>query len=465
MTQPLANLATSLSTNPADRLEPDALEKMRQQFDAAPYPRIPLEESPHNDLDWLYLHSATTPYYLRYGNIVNPAELMILDAGCGTGYTSLTLALANPGATVVGVDLSPASIDLADQRLTYHDVHNAQFHAISIEALPSLGMQFDYINADEVLYLLPDPLAGLQAMQSVLKPKGIIRVNLHSALQRVFVFQFQEVFRLLGLMDGAIGESELNRATAAMGAVKDNVFLKAHAWGKDYDAEPDLMRPNCLLQGDKGFTIPETFAMLRKAGLEFIRMVYWYRWDLNSLFNDPTNLPDVLAHLPTASAEEQLHLFELLQPRNRLIDFWCGHEQAIGDAADSTSQKVSTYTSPTAWSDADWHRAIVHLHPQLAMPAIKAQVMERVIYHSSVDLTQFLAVPAAEVVIADSDTLACLLPLWDAPQPIAALVDRWCKLRPVDPVTLEPTTEAIAFQELRSALTRLEQHTYVMVTR
>ncbi len=47
-----------------------------------------------------------------------------------------------------------------------------------------LGLEFDYINADEVLYLLPDIVEGLKAMKAVLKPEGIIRTNLHSSFQR-----------------------------------------------------------------------------------------------------------------------------------------------------------------------------------------------------------------------------------------------------------------------------------------
>ncbi|MCS6813232.1 MAG: methyltransferase domain-containing protein [Cyanobacteria bacterium] len=457
MTQPFTDPASVADPlmNVGPSQDAAVLEKMRRQFDAAPYPHIPLDESPLEDLNWLYLHSVVTPYYLRYGQVVNPDGMMILDAGCGSGFTSLTLALANPGAMVVGVDLSPASIDLATQRLRYHGITTAQFHAVSIEELPSLGMQFDYINADEVLYLLPDPLAGLRAMQSVLKPNGIIRANLHSARQRVFVFQFQEFFRSLGLMDGAITEAELAHALDVMAAINDNVFLKAHAWGKDYEAEPDLLRPNCLLQGDKGFTIRDTFKLLRDADLDFIRMVYWHRWNLMSLFKDPTALPQALSHLPTASAEEQLHIFELLQPRNRLIDFWCGHPQSLDPG----------YVSPASWTDADWQRAIVHLHPQLATPAIQAQVAELVTHRNSVEFTQFLAIPAGEPVRVDSDTAACLLPLWDSPQPIAALVERWCKLCPLDPITLEATTEPVAYQAVKTALVRLEAHTYVMITR
>jgi len=85
----------------------------------------------------------------------------------------LVLAEANPGAKIIGIDLSEKSIKLAQQRVQYHGVENVEFHSILLEDLPKLGMEFDYINCDDVLYLLPDTVAGLQAMRSVLKPDGI----------------------------------------------------------------------------------------------------------------------------------------------------------------------------------------------------------------------------------------------------------------------------------------------------
>jgi len=62
---------------------------------------------------------------------------------------------------------------------------NTEFHVISIEELPQLGLSFDYINCDEVLYFFPDPSVGLQAMKSVLQPDGIIRTNLHYSVSTI----------------------------------------------------------------------------------------------------------------------------------------------------------------------------------------------------------------------------------------------------------------------------------------
>ncbi|MEK0195386.1 class I SAM-dependent methyltransferase, partial [Microcoleus anatoxicus] len=205
----------------------DLMEKIRQQFDYAPFPRIPLEKSPESDYELLYLHNLVTAYYFRNRKVVNTEGKLILDAGCGSGYKSLVLATANPGAKIVGIDLSEESVKLARHRLQYHGFENAEFYAIKIEELPSLGLQFDYINADEVLYLLPDAIAGLQAMKSVLATDGIIRTNLHSANGRAGVFRAQSAFKAMGLMNGSPGEFEIEIVRETMEALRDEIWLKA----------------------------------------------------------------------------------------------------------------------------------------------------------------------------------------------------------------------------------------------
>ncbi len=95
------------------RLESDLLDKIRQQFDSSPYPRIPLDKSPRNNSNELYIHNLMTPVYLRNQKVIDTKGKVILDAGCGSGYKSLILAEANVGAKIVGIDISEESIKLA----------------------------------------------------------------------------------------------------------------------------------------------------------------------------------------------------------------------------------------------------------------------------------------------------------------------------------------------------------------
>ncbi|WP_366510832.1 class I SAM-dependent methyltransferase [Moorena sp. SIO3F7] len=205
-------------------------EKIRQQFDFGPYPRIPIDRSPKKQLSLLYFHNLVTPYYLRNHQVINPDQKVILDAGCGTGYGTLTLAEANPGAKIIGIDISEQSLDLARKRLSHYGFEEAEFHQLSVYELPNAGWEFDYINCDELLYLFPDPAVALKAMKAVLKPEGIIRSNLHSKHQRHLYFRAQEVFHVMGLFDENPEDMEIEIALDTMKALKNNVELKARTW-------------------------------------------------------------------------------------------------------------------------------------------------------------------------------------------------------------------------------------------
>ena len=119
-------------------------DKIRPQFDTLPYPNYPLEQSPRDKPDYLAVHNVVTPYYLRDHRVIDSAGKWILDAGCGSGYKLLALAIANPGANIVGVDISPKSLELAQQRLAHHQIENpSHFHCLGIEELPDLPYRFD----------------------------------------------------------------------------------------------------------------------------------------------------------------------------------------------------------------------------------------------------------------------------------------------------------------------------------
>jgi 2-polyprenyl-3-methyl-5-hydroxy-6-metoxy-1,4-benzoquinol methylase len=431
----------------------ELIENIRQQFNNTPYPRNPLEESPKDNNQLLYLHNLVTAYYLRNERVINTEGKVILDAGCGTGYKSLVLAIANPGAKIVGIDLSEESVKLADQRLQYHGVANAEFYALKIEDLPSLGLEFDYINADEVLYLLPDPVAGLQAMKSVLAPDGIIRTNLHSSNGRAGIFRAQAAFKTLGLMNGSPGELEIEIVRETMEALQDEVGLKAFTWNSDRAFDEAWIMANYLLVGDKGCSIPEVFAMLRSADLEFISMVAWRRWDLMDLFKDPDDLPPFWAmSLPETSVEDRLHLFDLLHPLHRLFDFWCGNPD-----------RTQAFVPVAEWTQAQWREARVHLHPQLRTSQVREDLSNCIDSQTPFEISRYIIVSTLVPVAIDSTMAPCLLPLWDGPQSVVSIVGQWLQIRSQIGFNLEPVSEETAFEEVKEMLTRLEVFLYVLL--
>ncbi|NES99426.1 MAG: class I SAM-dependent methyltransferase [Sphaerospermopsis sp. SIO1G1] len=428
--------------------------KIRQQFDSAPYPRIPLNKSPQDDAGSLYIHNLATAYYLRNQKVIDTKDKIVLDAGCGSGYKSLVLATANPGAKIVGIDISAESVKLAKQRLEYHGFDNAEFHVLSIYDLEQLNYQFDYINCDEVLYLFPDVDLALKIMKSVLKPEGIIRSNLHSSLQRFSHFRGQKLFTLMGLMENNPEDLEIDIVVETMQALKDNVELKSKIWNSNYEGESkkEHILMNLLFQGDKGYTIADLFSHLRASNLEFIKMVNWRQWDLMNLFKEPDNLPAFLGmSLPEASIEEQLTLFELLHPIHRLLDFWCGHPQTR-----------NTFIPIDEWTDIEWENATVHLHPQFNNSLIRSNVIDCVSEGKTFRIYKNLAV-TEDFVYIDSSMALCLLFLLETSLPMMSLVEKWQKFRPLDPLTGELIENVKVFKLLQKLLTVLEDFNLIML--
>jgi SAM-dependent methyltransferase len=435
---------------------PSSLDQLREHFDNAPYPRVPLEQKPDTDYEMQFVHSMVTPYYLRYRRVVDTVGKVILDAGCGTGYKAHLLAIANPGATIIGVDLSEESVKLARQRLDYHQIPNTEFYTLAIEDLPSLGIQFDYINCDETLYLVPDPLTALQAMGSVLKPNGILRVNLHSALQRHAFYRAQDLFRAIGLMqpDKPLDEA-VQVVINTMKALKPDVVLKQHTWKPEYEqpSGDGGILANHLLVGDKGFTVPEVFDLLGAAGLNFLSMVNWRHWQVPDLFKDSDDLPALWAmSLMAADPSAQLQMYELLHPVYRLLDWWCMRADA-----DPPGIPVDN------WDDEMWQQARVHLHPALRADPIREAAIATTNTGKPFELTRYIDLPAMGTVSLNALETACLLPLWHGPQTVAALTQRWRQIQPVDWVTLESLSIPAAFSRVQNLLNRLDAFLYVLV--
>ena len=430
----------------------DPWQKVRQQFDFSPYPSVSLDRSPKQELEKLYVHNLSTAFYLRDKTVVSTKGKVILDAGCGSGYKALTLAEANPGARIVGIDISEQSINLAQQRLKYHGFDNFEFHVLNIEKLSKLEQKFDYINCDETLYLLPDTIVGLKALKNALKPEGILRVNFHSSLQRIHYFRSQAVTQLMGLMDNDNQNEAITRVRDLMANLKDSVHLKKKVWHENHEIRNQSLLVNHLFREDKGLNILDFFSALESANLKFIRMVDWQTWNLMELFNKSEDLPNWLSQvLANASTAEKLHLYELFEPHHRLLDLWCGHPQQKQD-----------FSILANWQAQEWERGIIYLHPQLKTQAAKAKIKACALTLQPLQLQEVLPLPG-ECVQLDSLLAACLLPLWHQPQPFTNLVKHWQQLRPLNPVTLTPSHPQDAFRIVQQMVQYLESLGYLMV--
>lgn len=100
------------------------------------------------------------------------------DIACGTGLMMLDYAKEFPETTFVGFDLSPASVNLANETLAQEGVTNAQANVQDITAL-EVEEEFDYILSWGTIHHLPDPRQGLGLICRALKPGGFLRTGIY----------------------------------------------------------------------------------------------------------------------------------------------------------------------------------------------------------------------------------------------------------------------------------------------
>jgi SAM-dependent methyltransferase len=105
-----------------------------------------------------------------------PGGTTVLEAGCGIGAQTVTLARRSPGARFVSVDVSADSIAEAERTVSRAGLTNVEFRQADIFALPFAAESFDHVFVCFVLEHLAQPAAALALLHALLRPGGSITV-------------------------------------------------------------------------------------------------------------------------------------------------------------------------------------------------------------------------------------------------------------------------------------------------
>ncbi|MEL7022863.1 MAG: methyltransferase domain-containing protein [Pseudomonadota bacterium] len=119
---------------------------------------------------------AQTLVELLHSDTHYPSGSSVLEAGCGVGAQTVTLAQSSPDAKITSIDISERSIEHAHERIQTLGLTNVHFEQADIFSLPFAEETFDHIFLCFVLEHLPNPGAALECLRSVLKPGGTITV-------------------------------------------------------------------------------------------------------------------------------------------------------------------------------------------------------------------------------------------------------------------------------------------------
>ncbi|MBI5685763.1 MAG: methyltransferase domain-containing protein [Verrucomicrobia bacterium] len=119
---------------------------------------------------------AATLVELLHSDTAYPAGSCVLEAGCGVGAQTVTLALNSPQAAITSVDVSEASVTEARRRVTAAGLTNVEFQRADIFNLPFAPGSFDHVFVCFVLEHLARPVEALRVLKGLIKDGGTITV-------------------------------------------------------------------------------------------------------------------------------------------------------------------------------------------------------------------------------------------------------------------------------------------------
>jgi len=119
---------------------------------------------------------ASTLVELLHSDTQYPAGSRVLEAGCGVGAQTITLAKNSPGALITSIDISEASVSEARKKVEAAGFTHVRFEQADIFNLSYEPASFDHIFICFVLEHLPRPVEALQMLKKYLKPGGTMTV-------------------------------------------------------------------------------------------------------------------------------------------------------------------------------------------------------------------------------------------------------------------------------------------------
>jgi tetratricopeptide (TPR) repeat protein/2-polyprenyl-3-methyl-5-hydroxy-6-metoxy-1,4-benzoquinol methylase len=157
--------------------------KVQSQYEENPYPRwtrLPKDSSKKN-LNSYIQSKFPSAGFQRLDEDRNPE---ILVAGCGTGQHSIGTAQSIRGANILAVDLSIASLSYAKRKTAELDIESIEYAQADLLKLNLLDRNFDMIESLGVLHHLENPFDGLEVLNSLLRPHGLLKLGFYSELAR-----------------------------------------------------------------------------------------------------------------------------------------------------------------------------------------------------------------------------------------------------------------------------------------
>jgi SAM-dependent methyltransferase len=234
-----------------------------------PYPP-PVDNLDRARDEWRDPDRLRAEFHLFWPDRAFLADLDILVAGCGT-WQAAKYALCRPAARVVGIDVSPTSIEHTDRLKRRYGLSNLETLLLPVEQAGELEGGFDLVVCTGVLHHLADPDTGLGALRSVLKPGGAMYLMVYAPYGRTGVYMLQEYCRKLGI---GTSEQEIRDLVATLEPLPKHHPLAPLLRGSRDAWNPDALADALLNPRDRSYSVPQLFDLIERNGLTLGRW-YW----------------------------------------------------------------------------------------------------------------------------------------------------------------------------------------------
>lgn len=305
----------------------------------------------------------------------------ILVAGCGTTQAARH-AMLQPGADIVGIDVSAVSIEHSRALGRRYELANLALHRLPVERAGELDQTFDHIVCTGVLHHLADPVAGLRALTDVLAPGGAVTLMVYAPYGRSGLCLMQDYCRRLGV---TTHPDDLAELVATLREIPlEHPISRLLREARDF-VNDDALADALLNPRDRSYTVPELLELLETAGLRFGRWARQapYLPDCGSISETPHAAR--VAALPLGEQFAALELFRGTIARHTVIAF---------SAADPVSGRID-FASPASWRWRPIRVPTAFAVEERLPPGAAAGLLNRA--HTATDLVMFVTGPEVEL--------------------------------------------------------------------
>jgi trans-aconitate methyltransferase len=149
----------------------EAVARIGAAYDAIPYDSLP----------YVRLQPARMAAAALWFGLTAPfvQTARVLEIGCASGGHLIPLAAASPGASFLGVDLSPVQIAAGEARIARMGLANIALRACSFDEIGTTDCAFDFIVCHGVYSWIPEPMREdlLRVISERLAPDGAAAVS------------------------------------------------------------------------------------------------------------------------------------------------------------------------------------------------------------------------------------------------------------------------------------------------